>query len=32
LGELEPGQQLMARIASSGKGLTAVELEGDSQE
>src|SRR5437868_10757199 len=26
LGELQPGQQLEARIASSGKGLTAVEL------
>jgi CspA family cold shock protein len=26
LGELQPGQQLQARIASSGKGLTAVEL------
>ena len=26
LGELEPGQPLVARIASSGKGLTAVEL------
>jgi CspA family cold shock protein len=34
LGELEPGQRLMARIAPSGKGLTAVEVrgEGDSQE
>jgi cold shock protein len=26
LGELQPGQQLQARIAPSGKGLTAVEL------
>ena len=26
LGEMEPGQQLRARIANSGKGLTAVEL------
>ena len=26
LGELEPGQQLEARIATTGKGLTAVEL------
>lgn len=26
LGELQPGQKLMARIASSGKGLTAVQL------
>ena len=26
LGELQPGQQLEARIAASGKGLTAVEL------
>jgi CspA family cold shock protein len=26
LGELQPGQRLDARIASSGKGLTAVEL------
>jgi CspA family cold shock protein len=32
LGELQPGQQLMARIASSGKGLTAVEIDGESQE
>jgi len=29
LGELEPGQRLMARIAPSGKGLTAVELSAD---
>jgi CspA family cold shock protein len=28
LGELEPGQQLLARIASSSKGLTAIELSG----
>jgi CspA family cold shock protein len=28
LGELQPGQKLEARIASSGKGLTAVELRG----
>lgn len=28
IGELEPGQQLQARIAPSGKGLTAVELRG----
>jgi CspA family cold shock protein len=28
LPELEPGQQLLARIASSAKGLTAVELRG----
>ena len=27
LGELEPGQQLMARIAPSNKGLTAIELQ-----
>jgi CspA family cold shock protein len=26
LGELEPGQQLMAKVAPSEKGLTAVEL------
>ena len=26
LGELQPGQELLARIAASGKGLTAVEL------
>jgi CspA family cold shock protein len=26
LGELHPGQQLEARVASSAKGLTAVEL------
>jgi CspA family cold shock protein len=26
LGELQPGQPLEARIASSGKGLTAIEL------
>ena len=29
VGELQPGQKLMARIASSGKGLTAVELHAD---
>jgi len=29
VGELQPGQKLMARIASSGKGLTAVELHSD---
>jgi CspA family cold shock protein len=29
LGELQPGQQLMARIAPSSKGLTAVEISGD---
>ena len=29
VGELQPGQQMMARIASSGKGLTAVELHPD---
>jgi CspA family cold shock protein len=28
LPELQPGQQLEARIAPSGKGLTAVELRG----
>jgi CspA family cold shock protein len=28
LPELEPGQKLEARIAPSGKGLTAVELRG----
>lgn len=27
VGELQPGQQLLARIAPSGKGLTAVELQ-----
>jgi CspA family cold shock protein len=34
LGELQPGQQLMARIAPSAKGLTAVEIHdgGDSPE
>jgi cold shock protein len=29
LGDLQPGQQLQARIAPSGKGLTAVELRAD---
>src|SRR3954463_15020055 len=29
LGELQPGQQLSARIAPSSKGLTAVEISGD---
>ena len=29
LGELQPGQQLEARIAPSGKGLTAIELRAD---
>jgi CspA family cold shock protein len=33
LGDLQPGQQLRARIASGGKGLTAVELKtGDASE
>ena len=30
LGELQPGQRLEARIAPSGKGLTAIELKGPS--
>jgi CspA family cold shock protein len=29
LGEIEPGQRLMARIAPSSKGLTAVEITGE---
>jgi len=32
VGELQPGQRLRARIASSGKGLTAVELHSDESE
>ncbi|HUP67013.1 MAG TPA: cold shock domain-containing protein [Sphingomicrobium sp.] len=31
LGELQPGQQLMARIAPSAKGLTAVEISGGAE-
>jgi CspA family cold shock protein len=31
LGDLQPGQLLQARIAPSGKGLTAVELRDDAQ-
>jgi cold shock protein len=31
LGELQPGQQLMARIAPSSKGLTAVEISGGAE-
>ena len=31
LGELQPGQKLHARIASGGKGLTAVELKDDAE-
>jgi CspA family cold shock protein len=29
VGELQPGQRLKARIAPSGKGLTAIELDFD---